>query len=110
VFLSHSLPKSSRVASFDLARLEDEDKPVPGDTIYSLVWGRDVSSETVSYFLQQVDADHLISGHIPVNGGVQIPNERQIILDCIGTPAGYCLFPTDRALTHEELVQCVGTF
>lgn len=109
VFLSHSLPKASRVPLFELSRLECDDLPTPGDSIYSLVWGRDTSAETAAAFLDRVDADLLITGHIPIAGGFQVPNERQIILDAMGTPAGFCLFPTDRPLTHEELVQCVCT-
>jgi hypothetical protein len=37
-----------------------------------------------------------------------VPNGRQLILDSLGAPACYCLFPTDRTITHAELVQFVG--
>ena len=53
------------------------------------------------------DADLLISGHIPCDLGYMVPNDHQVILDALGTPAGYCLFPTDRAITHQELVEMV---
>lgn len=109
VFLSHSLPKASRLPFFNLARLEQDDLPTPGDPIYTLVWGRDTTADNATAFLQKVDADLLITGHIPISGGFQVPNERQIILDAMRTPAGFCLFPTERPLTHEELVQCVCT-
>ena len=38
-----------------------------------------------------------------------VPNDRQLILDSVGTPAGFCFFPTTRPLTHAELLQRVGT-
>ena len=60
-------------------------------------------------FLRRVDADLLVSGHIPNDEGFAVPNEQQIILDCKGDPAGYCLFPADRPLPHAELVACVKT-
>ncbi|OAI41617.1 hypothetical protein AYO40_02885 [Planctomycetaceae bacterium SCGC AG-212-D15] len=109
VFLSHSLPKASRLAGFDLPMIEAEGPLTPGDALYHMVWGRDTSPDNVAEFLARVNADLLITGHIPVPAGFSAPNGRQIILDCIGTPAGFCLFPTDRPLTHVELMDCVGT-
>ena len=50
------------------------------------------------------DADLLITGHIPCENGYDTPNDRQLILDCLSTPAAICLFPTDRPLTFQELV------
>lgn len=111
VFLSHSLPPRSHLAEFDPAALEREvpqaDDVVPGGALHSLVWGRDTRPETAAAFLQRVDADWLITGHIPCDHGFEAPNDRQLILDCMGTPACYCLFPADRPLTHAELLACV---
>jgi hypothetical protein len=59
--------------------------------------------------LQKVDADLLITGHISCEQGFFAPNERQLILDSIGEKACYCLLPTDRPLTHEELLGLVST-
>ncbi len=113
VFLSHSLPSAARLFVFDPAILEQEAHASAdmrfGGAVYALVWGRDSSAENAEAFLRKVDADLLITGHIASDQGFAVPNERQLILDCVGTPACYCLFPTDRALTHEELVACVGT-
>src|SRR5262249_51254757 len=81
---------------------------VPGGSIYALLWGRDISEATVTAFLQRVDADLLVTGHIPCEQGFAAPNRRQLILDALTDPGCYCLFPADRPLTHEELVACVG--
>jgi hypothetical protein len=113
VFLSHSLPSRSRLVDFQLAALE-RDPPwegdvLPGGSLHSLVWGRDLSAENAAAFLQVVDADLLITGHIPCDNGWEAPNDRQVILDSLGTPACYCIFPTDRPLTHAELVEKIET-
>jgi hypothetical protein len=113
VWLSHSLPSGPRLACFDPAVLRrdtaDDRDLLPGGSVHGLLWGRDVSAETAAAFLRMLDADLLITGHIPCDRGFDLPNDRQIILDALGTEAGYCLFPTDRPLTHAELVQCVTT-
>jgi Calcineurin-like phosphoesterase len=108
IFLSHSLPNSSRLATFDPAVLErdthDETDLGSGGAVHSLVWGRDTSTENVAAFLQKVDADLLVTGHIPCDNGFEVPNDRQVILDSLGAPAAYGLFPADRPLSHAELV------
>lgn len=112
VFVSHSLPSARRLASFDLALLErerqDEAELLVGGGVHALVWGRDTTPANVADFLGRVDADLLISGHIPCDDGFAVPNERQLILDSHADPACYGLFPADRPLTHTELVGCVA--
>jgi hypothetical protein len=112
VFLSHSLPRASRLGSFDLADLQREENEAIsaiGSSLHSLVWGRDVGPTNAEAFLQKVEADLLITGHVPAPDGFLIPNDHQLILDSCGAPAGFCLFPTDRPITHDELIGCVST-
>jgi hypothetical protein len=112
VLVCHSLPVSSRLESFQAGLLEedavDEAELKLGGSIHALVWGRDASAETATSFLEKMDADLLITGHIPCDQGFAVPNNRQLTLDAAGSPACYCLLPTNRPLTHEELVACVG--
>lgn len=113
VFLSHSLPSAARLPAFDPALLEldhsrEEDLRY-GGALHSLLWGRDTKESTAVEFLGRVDADWLITGHIPCEKGMDTPNTRQIIVDCMGLPACYCLFPLDHILSREELLRCVGT-
>lgn len=111
VFLCHSLPRAGRLDTFDPAVLERDVSDAGdldlGGAIHSLLWGRDTSLETATAFLAKVDADLLITGHIPCAEGFEAPNDRQVILDALGAPAGYCLFPAEGTLTHARLVQCV---
>jgi hypothetical protein len=111
VFLSHSLPPAKWLESFDRAVLEqDRTGPAelqPGGTVHALLWGRDTQADHVAAFLARVDADLLVTGHIPCENGFETPNDRQVILDCAGETACFLLFPADRLLTHAELVSCL---
>lgn len=106
IFLSHSLPNATSIATFNAARLLEpdhtEDELKPGGLVYSLVWGRDVSAANASEFLRRVDADWLVTGHVPCEDGFARPNERQLIVDCLGSPAACVLLPADRELTTES--------
>ncbi len=111
VFLSHSLPGGSRLEQWSLAALTKETFE-PGDfklggPVHAVVWGRDLSPETAERFLQKVDADLLITGHIPCDAGYQAPNPRQIILDCKDEQARVCLFLATRPVTQAELIDSV---
>jgi hypothetical protein len=113
ICLSHSLPAARHLANVTLgdwqrAEAHQDDLRL-GGCIHAIVWGRDTGADNVAEFLRIVDADLLISGHIPCDTGYVVPNERQIILDAVGTPACYCLFPTDRPLTQHALIAAIGT-
>lgn len=114
VLVSHSLPAARTLPLFDPIRLElnhyDDEDLRPGGTVHSLLWGRDTSPATVGEYLRKMGADLLVSGHIASDAGFLVPNDRQVIVDSAESPAGYVLFPTDRPLTHGELVGCVRTF
>lgn len=114
VFLSHSIPPLAAIDNWAFHDLTAEELPPeayqPAGSVFELVWGRDVAVETVNKFLDKVKAELLITGHLPCDEGFRVPNERQVVLDSQEPPAGYCLFPVDRSLTHSELVACVTVF
>lgn len=111
--ICHSLPAARVLSLFSAARLERDDfEPAdlaPGGTIHSLLWGRDTSQQNAENFLQKMDADLLVSGHIACPDGFSVPNDRQIIVDCAESPASYLLFPTDRPLSQADLIGCLRT-
>jgi len=113
VFISHSLPSAMNHTAGFLAGLEKDQNSeadlLPGGCVHSLVWGRDTSQAIAAAFLKLVDADWLITGHIPCDRGYDLPNDNQIILDSMGAVAAYCLFPAEQRLTREELVACIAT-
>jgi hypothetical protein len=111
VLLTHSLPNRIALEQFDPVALESdvsaEADLLPGGSVYALLWGRDTREQTAVDFLARMEADLLITGHVPCENGFDVPNNRQLILDCLGDRACYCLFPADRTLTHAELASCV---
>lgn len=114
VFLSHSLPTAAVLPTLDLGRLELQTEHTvedlePGGLVYSFVWGRDVAPAHVHAFLHRVDSDLLVTGHIPCERGFAIPNDHQVILDCLGAPACVLLIPGDITHTHAELVSRIQT-
>jgi hypothetical protein len=114
VFMSHSLPPAGRLPDFDPAALERDESTeadlTPGGSVHMVVWGRNTLAENAAAFLARVDADLLVTGHIPCDRGFDLPNDRQVILDCAASPAGYLLFPADRPLTHAGLAGHLSTF
>ena len=113
VLLSHSLPFASKRDAVTLAALQrDSWEPadlLPGGAAHALVWGRDTSLENTAAYLEKLDADWLITGHIPCPEGFATPNEKQLIVDALGTPACCCLFSAERVVTYAELVAGVVT-
>jgi len=111
VLVSHSLPPARLMAAFDPARLAADEYAdadlQPGGSVHGVLWGRDATAANAAEYLRRMDADLLVSGHIASDTGFSVPNDRQLIVDCAESPAGYALVPTDRPLTHEELVGCV---
>lgn len=111
IFLSHSLPTAQNGAAVTRSLLEQDEHRLedlaPKGGVYSLVWGRDCSAENVASFLQAMDSDWLVTGHIPCDHGFATPNEQQIILDCCASPAAVALLPTDRPLDRHEFYKSV---
>jgi hypothetical protein len=112
VYLSHSLPSVQKLESFDptvLERDEFEDADLAlGGSVHALVWGRSASEEHTQAFLRKIDADWLITGHVPQDKGYGVPNSRQIILDSQASPACFCRFSCDMALTQADLIAGIG--
>jgi hypothetical protein len=113
VFLSHSLPRAACMEEFEPELLTSEDihpgDLIPGGQIHSLVWGRDTTAANVAEYLSKVDADWLITGHVPCENGFATPNDRLLILDCLGEPAAYCIFPAKQTLAFQDLIDGVKT-
>ena len=111
VLVSHSLPSNRALPNFDPTRLQaDVHDPTdlqPNGVIHSLLWGRDTARETVMAFLELMDADLLVSGHIACEEGYRAPHDRQLILDCAENPGGFVMFPTRRRMTIADMMHCV---
>ena len=73
-----------------------------GGSLYAALWDRDLAESTTQRFAAMMDVDWFVTGHIPLEGGFEMPNPRRIIVDCCGEPAGYALLPASRPITAEE--------
>jgi UDP-2,3-diacylglucosamine pyrophosphatase LpxH len=113
IFFSHTLPPAKAMADFNLATLQTDPiaaaEYASGGAVHGLLWGRDVTEDNVQAYLKKVDADWLISGHIPSEQGYRVPNSRQIILDALASPACCMLIPTEAPTTQDELLSCIRT-
>lgn len=114
VFLSHTMIAGRHLPNFNLVQLQQESFTdadyAPGGVVYGLLWGRDTSQETADTFLRKVDSELIVTGHIPTDTGYEVPNTKQLIVDCSATPAAYVLFPADRSITQAELLSGVVVF
>lgn len=111
VFISHSAPE--RVDRHGFAA-EIFDRPlkqedfVPSGSVFQLVWGRDFRQANADAFASLVGAKVLIQGHEPCLNGFNVPNDKQIILDCCGRRACYLILPLDRTLSQAEMIDQLG--
>lgn len=107
IFISHSAPDQLARDGFDNGLF---DRPLeatdfePRGPAFRLVWGRDFSQENADLFAEIVDAEVLIHGHEPAVDGFQVPNDKQVILDCCGQRACFVLVPASGSITHGEVV------
>lgn len=107
VLATHSLPAYTDKEGWDASVFDRAAGPNdvgPGGPIFRLVWGRDFRPENADAFAALTGAEVLINGHEPCPDGFRAPNSRQIILDGQGDKARYITIPTDRGLTHAELL------
>ncbi len=106
VMLSHSLPGAARLETWSPEMLKkptfsEEDYKL-GGCVHALVWGRDTSDAAVRKYLELVDCNILISGHIPCDNGFSVPNAVQIIIDGKDEQARVILLKTDRCYSQAE--------
>jgi len=83
IFLSHSLPGTREIASFDpsvLNRPLTDDDLIDGGSAYALVWGRRQNPELLSHLAEALDVDMFICGHQPQETGYRVVDNRLLII------------------------------
>ncbi len=106
--MSHSIPENADSPGFDktiFTRPLDPAELYERSSVFDLLWGRDFRPENAGAFAKIVDARILITGHEPGSEGYASPNDVQVIVDCCGEKGCYLMLPTDRELSHEEIVE-----
>ena len=108
LFVSHSTPGLSELNFFDtsvFARpLEDGDLE-EGNSVFNLVWGRDLSARTTNTFASLVGAEQIIVGHTPCEEGYIVPNTNLIVLDSKDDQGAYLLLPLGRRYSQADIVR-----
>lgn len=109
VVVCHSAPNRVDSSGFDKSFMNRDYEPedfAEHSPLFEMVWGRDYRPENAKAFAELIGAKVLIHGHDPCpEEGFRVPNDIQIILDCCARPATYLILPTDRALSHAEIVE-----
>lgn len=107
LFISHSIPEKVDRDGYDIEvlsrRLERRDFQ-PRGPVFQLVWGRDFREENASAFANLVGASLFVHGHEPCATGFQVPNSKQVILDCCCQQACYAILPIHGQLTQQGIV------
>lgn len=112
VLVCHSIPAEVDKLGFDaevLHRPLQREDYTEGGAVFRTVWGRDFRQENVDAFAKAVGAEVFVTGHEPCRHGYQVPNSRQVIIDCCGETARYALLPIgNRPLSQSEVLGCVA--
>jgi len=107
VLICHSIPENVDRNGYDIdileRRLERRDFQ-PRGPVFRLVWGRDFREENALAFATLAETNLLVHGHEPCAEGFQVPNTRQLILDCCSEDACYAILPIHGQLTQQDLV------
>lgn len=82
VFLSHSLPSPDMTPGFDpeIWNRLPTDADLDGGSAYALVWGRGHTSDQLEALAVDWDADLFVIGHMPIDTGHEVDNDRLLIL------------------------------
>jgi len=84
LFFCHSLPNDSQIDSFDFTifdrTLTGRDYQRRVGPVYQLIWGRNMTPETVAKFAEKVDTKILITGHQPQESGYATNGDQHLIL------------------------------
>lgn len=83
VFLSHSLPGTRELGSFDASVLDRPLVPedlIDGGSAHALVWGRRQTPELLAQLAETLAVDLFICGHQPQETGFRVVDNRMLIL------------------------------
>ena len=111
VFICHSAPENVDRDGFETEIFEralQEEDFAPSGAVFQLVWGRDFRQENANAFAALVGAQVLIHGHEPCMNGFNVPNDKQIILDCCGRRACYLILPLDQTYSQAQMIDLIG--
>jgi len=113
VWMSHSLPNAHDMGSFDpdvFRRVLTLDELREDRTVFSLVWGRRHTQDSIDRLAQRLDADVFIIGHQPQEMGFTVDFDRLIILASDHNHGCFLPFDLSKKQTATELVCNIRKF
>ena len=113
VFLSHSLPASRDVPSFDatvLRREPTEEDMVDGGSAHMLVWGRYQTLSALRALADLFDVDFFICGHQPQEDGYDIIHDRMVILASDHNHGVFLPLDLNKPVTLNSLTKSIRPF
>ncbi|MCH8147503.1 MAG: hypothetical protein IH987_05840 [Planctomycetes bacterium] len=113
VLLSHSLPASRDVPSFDatvLRREPTKEDMVDGGSAHMLVWGRYQTLSALNALAELLDVDFFICGHQPQEDGYEIIHDRMVILASDHNHGVFLPLDLNKAVTLDGLTKSIRPF
>jgi hypothetical protein len=113
VFLSHSLPGSRELPSFDftiLARVPTDDDLDDGGSAHAMVWGRYHTEAALDTLRELLDVDFFICGHQPQETGYDVRHERMVILASDHNHGMFLTLDLSKPVTLDSLTRNIRPF
>jgi hypothetical protein len=114
MFFSHSMPTDEQMESFDYTIFQ---RPLTGPDykrkvgpVYQLIWGRSMTPAGVEKFLEQVDANLIVTGHQPQDQGYLVNGEKHLIIASDHNQGVFLQLDLAETYTMESLLERVTKF
>jgi hypothetical protein len=114
MFFSHSMPTDEQMESFDYTIFQ---RPLTGPDykrkvgpVYQLIWGRSMTPAGVVKFLEQVDANLIVTGHQPQDQGYLVNGEKHLIIASDHNQGVFLQLDLAETYTMESLLERVTKF
>jgi hypothetical protein len=113
IFLSHSLPNTRVLSTFDASVVRRDLEPndlLDGGDAYSMVWGRNQTPESLETLAAAFDVDRFICGHQPQEDGYDVVHDKLIILASDHNHGVFLPFDLKRKYETADLVRLIRRF
>jgi len=114
LFFSHSLPNEDQIDAFDYSvfsrDLTGADYAKLVGPVYQLIWGRRATPDGVARFLNNVEAQTLVTGHQPQESGYALNGEQHLIIASDHSQGVLLPIPLGQPYTAESLSNLLQKF
>jgi hypothetical protein len=114
LFFSHSMPTDEQIPGFDYTVF---DRPLIGPDykrrvgpVYQLIWGRGMTPAGVDVFLENVNAQLIVTGHQPQDTGYLVNGDKHLIIASDHSQGVFLQLDLSQTYTMEALLTRVRKF